>query len=184
MGAEGEMRLFWPRNPTVSTTSCLGGGGHWWRSWACGERFPIEGQASEGGAFFKNHCSGNFLRNTDVEFKKKTPPIIHLLLFTDFLTKPAAAPTTTITLAFISHQHHSHGDIMRPLGAVAGCCSSASSRSSQLSRSQSHMFDELEAIAPPSPSCPSVSSRSSSPDAGTHASRRCHFRCQIWIILS
>lgn len=59
--------------------------------------------------------------------------------------------------------------------AVAGCCSGASSRSSELSCSQSHLFDELEAIAPPSPSGPSVyepsdSPRSASPDTGRRTS--------------
>ncbi|TNM91577.1 hypothetical protein fugu_019957 [Takifugu bimaculatus] len=55
------------------------------------------------------------------------------------------------------------------ISGLSGCCSSASSRSSELSCTQSHLFDELEAIAPRSPSCPSLyqpwdSPRSASPD--------------------
>lgn len=102
--------------------------------------------------------------------------ILCICLFTIsdyFLIKQTAVSTPIITDAFISHQHNSLCDIIRPLGAVAGCCSSASSRSSELSCSQSHLFDELEAVAPRSPSCPSVyqpsdSPRSASPDTGRH----------------
>ncbi|XP_029681648.1 proline-rich protein 36 isoform X3 [Takifugu rubripes] len=59
--------------------------------------------------------------------------------------------------------------VLPPISPVRGCCSSASSRSSELSCTQSHLFDELEAIAPRSPSCPSLyqpwdSPRSASPD--------------------
>ncbi|CAG04162.1 unnamed protein product [Tetraodon nigroviridis] len=48
--------------------------------------------------------------------------------------------------------------LLPPISPVKGCGASASSRSSELSCSQSHMFDELEAIAPPSPSCRSSDS--------------------------
>lgn len=56
-----------------------------------------------------------------------------------------------------------------PLCGVAGC--SAASRWSEISCSQSHMFDELEAVARLSTSClsldqPSDSSASASPDTG------------------
>lgn len=88
-----------------------------------------------------------------------------------FPNKNPTVPTRIITVVVISHRHNSHLELIRPLFAVAGCCSSASSRSSELSCSQSLMFDELEAIAPRSPSCPSVyqpsdSPRSASPDTG------------------
>lgn len=104
--------------------------------------------------------------------------VVFLCLFTIsnyFLTKQSTVPTCIITVVFISHQHNSHLDIIRPLFPIAGCCSRASSRSSELSCSQSHIFDELEAIAPRSPSCPSVcqpsdSPRSASPDTGRRTS--------------
>lgn len=75
-----------------------------------------------------------------------------------------------IYFSLSSCQHH---DITRPLCAVAGRCGTAASRSSELSCSQSQMFDELEAIAPRSTSSPSMnepsdSSSYTSPDKGRH----------------
>ncbi len=92
-------------------------------------------------------------------------------------------PTHIIKVTSIPHHHHHHHDdddhhhcvyhhsIIRPLCAVAGRCGTAASRYSELSCSQSHVFDQLEAIAPRSASCssldePADSSGCPSPDTG------------------
>ncbi|XP_029351549.1 uncharacterized protein LOC115037189 [Echeneis naucrates] len=49
-----------------------------------------------------------------------------------------------------------HWPVLPPISPVRGRCGTAASRSSELSCSQSHVFDELEAIAPRSTSCPSL----------------------------
>ncbi|XP_067438024.1 uncharacterized protein [Thunnus thynnus] len=52
--------------------------------------------------------------------------------------------------------------VLPPISPVKGRCVSAASRYSELSCSQSHVFDELEAIAPRSTSCPSLDEPSDS----------------------
>ncbi|KAM7378390.1 hypothetical protein PAMA_013342 [Pampus argenteus] len=52
--------------------------------------------------------------------------------------------------------------VLPPISPVKGRCGSAASRYSELSCSQSHAFDELEAIAPRSTSCPSLDEASDS----------------------
>ncbi|KAM7367245.1 hypothetical protein PAMP_015160 [Pampus punctatissimus] len=55
-----------------------------------------------------------------------------------------------------------HWPVLPPISPVKGRCGSAASRYSELSCSQSHVFDELEAIAPQSTSCPSLDEASDS----------------------
>ncbi|XP_037615723.1 uncharacterized protein LOC119482364 isoform X4 [Sebastes umbrosus] len=57
--------------------------------------------------------------------------------------------------------------VLPPISPVRGRCGTAASRCSELSCSQSHVFDELEAIAPRSPSWPSLDSPSDS--SGCHS---------------
>ncbi|XP_035536539.1 mucin-5AC-like [Morone saxatilis] len=77
---------------------------------------------------------------------------------------PKLTPSASVT------QLESHRwPVLPPISPVRGRCGTAASRYSELSCSQSHVFDELEAIAPRSASCPSLdqtsdSSGSPSPD--------------------
>ncbi|XP_051248795.1 uncharacterized protein LOC127359114 [Dicentrarchus labrax] len=77
---------------------------------------------------------------------------------------PKLTPSASVT------QLESHRwSVLPPISPVRGRCGTAASRYSELSCSQSHVFDELEAIAPRSASCPSLdqtsdSSGSPSPD--------------------
>ncbi|XP_074554879.1 uncharacterized protein LOC141810914 [Halichoeres trimaculatus] len=77
---------------------------------------------------------------------------------------PKLSPSTSL-----SRLESHHWPVLPPISPSRGCCGTAGSRYSELSCSQSHVFDELEAIAPRSTSCPSLdqtydSSSSSSPD--------------------
>ncbi|XP_027147733.1 uncharacterized protein LOC113748379 [Larimichthys crocea] len=55
-----------------------------------------------------------------------------------------------------------HWPVLPPISPVRGRCGTAASRYSELSCSQSRVFDELEAIAPRSASCPSLDEPSDS----------------------
>ncbi|XP_049422781.1 uncharacterized protein LOC125882878 isoform X1 [Epinephelus fuscoguttatus] len=77
---------------------------------------------------------------------------------------PKLTPSASVT-RLESHRW----PVLPPISPVRGRCDTAASRCSELSCSQSHVFDELEAIAPRSASCPSLdqpsdSSGSPSPD--------------------
>ncbi|XP_030296066.1 nascent polypeptide-associated complex subunit alpha, muscle-specific form-like isoform X2 [Sparus aurata] len=64
---------------------------------------------------------------------------------------PKLTPSASVT-RLESHRW----PVLPPISPVRGRCGTAASRSSELSCSQSHVFDELEAIAPRSTSCPSL----------------------------
>ncbi|XP_036976974.1 mucin-5AC isoform X1 [Acanthopagrus latus] len=64
---------------------------------------------------------------------------------------PKLTPSASVTRL----ESHSW-PVLPPISPVRGRCGTSASRSSELSCSQSHVFDELEAIAPRSTSCPSL----------------------------
>nr|XP_046235015.1 uncharacterized protein LOC124053670 isoform X2 [Scatophagus argus] len=64
---------------------------------------------------------------------------------------PKLTPSTSVTW-LESH----HWPVLPPISPVRGRCGTAASRYSELSCSESHVFDELEAIAPRSTSSPSL----------------------------
>ncbi|XP_042367685.1 histone-lysine N-methyltransferase 2B [Plectropomus leopardus] len=81
--------------------------------------------------------------------------------------RPGSGPKLTPSASDRLESHH--WPVLPPISPVRGRCGTAASRCSELSCSQSHVFDELEAIAPRSASCPSLdepsdSSGSPSPD--------------------
>ncbi|XP_054481033.1 uncharacterized protein LOC129112825 [Anoplopoma fimbria] len=81
---------------------------------------------------------------------------------------PKLTPSASVT-RLESHRW----SVLPPISPVGGRCGSAASRYSELSCSQSHAFDELEAIAPRSTSCPSldqISDSSACPSPDTELS--------------
>ncbi|XP_068573341.1 histone-lysine N-methyltransferase 2D isoform X1 [Cebidichthys violaceus] len=70
---------------------------------------------------------------------------------------PKLTPSASVT-RLDSHRW----SVLPPISPVRGRCGTAASRYSELSCNQSHMFDELEAIAPRSTSCPSLDQLSDS----------------------
>ncbi|XP_071358591.1 uncharacterized protein [Trachinotus anak] len=62
----------------------------------------------------------------------------------------------------VSRLESHHWPVLPPISPVRGRCGTAASRYSELSCSRSHVFDELEAIAPRSTSCPSLDPASDS----------------------
>ncbi|XP_067347127.1 uncharacterized protein [Channa argus] len=84
-------------------------------------------------------------------------------------TPPLESRTKLTDSPLVSRLESHRWPVLPPISPVRGCCGTAASHYSELSCSQSHVFDELEAIAPRSPSCVSVdeapdSSACSSPD--------------------
>ncbi|XP_073336984.1 uncharacterized protein [Pagrus major] len=72
-------------------------------------------------------------------------------------TTPRSGSGPKLTPSALVTRLESHRwPVLPPISPVRGRCGTAASRSSELSCSQSHVFDELEAIAPRSTSCPSL----------------------------
>ncbi|XP_041637040.1 uncharacterized protein LOC121505638 [Cheilinus undulatus] len=74
--------------------------------------------------------------------------------------------------ASVTRPECQHWPVLPPISPIRGRCDTAASRYSELSCSQSHVFDELEAIAPQSTSCLSLdeSDDSSCPSPDTELS--------------